>query len=90
MLFCSHTNISKSGAMTVYVCCDGGEPADADVVINLWSSKEENARQALTASQNIKSSIITPPMLVYSVESKILMKDDRPLLGRYVYQIVHI
>ena len=84
MLHHSHTNISKSGAMTVYVCCDGGEPADADVVINLWNSEEENARQALTASQNIKSSIITPPMLVYSVESQILMKDDRPLLGRYV------
>ena len=90
ILICSHTNIKKSGAITVHVShgdeWSSSEIANAHVVIDMTGSgtkrTADNVR-TLTASQNITSSIITPPILESQVDGpQILMKQDRILLER--------
>ena len=90
MLISSHTNTKESEAITVHVSHgDEGSPstvANADVIIDIkgsGSKMEADNDQTLTASQNIKSSIITPPILESQIDGpQILMKEDRILLER--------
>ena len=91
MLLSSHTNTKQSAAITVHVSHGDKwtslQIADANVIIDIkgyGSQLTAELVRTLTASQNITSSIITPPILESQVDGpQILMKEDRILLERY-------
>ena len=91
MLLSSHTNTKQSDAITVHVThgdkWTSSKIADANVIIDIKGYGSQSTGDlvgTLTASQNITSSIITPPILESQVDGpQILMKEDRILLERY-------